>query len=525
MKPQSILLFVAVIIIAFTVAVIAGSPGDSVGVTQLDYQVGVTPGNRIAIDKEGGASFTWLSSLVEVMYNYVDSSGNLSFPGGLFVANGVSPQVAVDSLNRPGIAFTNIGSIFYWTQWGSTHNANQNNGGFAPSLTLDDDDNVHIFAASNLESGNPPQYFRSSDGGETWADPTGIFVDFVYPTTPRIITSSPVSNKVAVVFPYPRERVLPTNRYDILYKESTDGVNWDWEGSRVNVTNYQGPLYASHDLDAVYDYNDNLHLIWTARNSTDTTVSDTTILYHYSFDTGVNEITRLNIAWPNSECNLGTGNRPICRVSMGASISGSLLAVAYNRFDPGDCSAGGYPNGEVYCQYSNSGGQDWSSPINLTTSPSPGCAAGNCDSDIGPTLAERIDNYLHLFYIDDKDAGAITYSEGVLTNNPLLYLKIPVNSLGINEPNPVPKIIALMQNYPNPFNGSTIISFELAKRSLINLAIYDIKGSLVEILVNGIKSAGRQTVTWRPIGVSSGIYFCRLTTLDGSIVKRLAYIK
>jgi hypothetical protein len=48
----------------------------------------------------------------------------------------------------------------------------------------------------------------------------------------------------------------------------------------------------------------------------------------------------------------------------------------------------------------------------------------------------------------------------------------------------IPKDFDLAQNYPNPFNPSTTISFEIAHPCLASLALFDVLGQQVAILVN-----------------------------------------
>ncbi len=48
----------------------------------------------------------------------------------------------------------------------------------------------------------------------------------------------------------------------------------------------------------------------------------------------------------------------------------------------------------------------------------------------------------------------------------------------------------LFQNYPNPFNPSTKIGYRLKERGYVKLYVYDIKGELVETLVNQYQESG-----------------------------------
>jgi hypothetical protein len=85
-----------------------------------------------------------------------------------------------------------------------------------------------------------------------------------------------------------------------------------------------------------------------------------------------------------------------------------------------------------------------------------------------------------------------------------------------------PEEYHLSQNYPNPFNPSTNISFHLGAQSRVSLRIFDILGREIITLINEMQSAGSHTVEWNGINsfgqkVSSGVYFCTMTTETGLI--------
>lgn len=68
---------------------------------------------------------------------------------------------------------------------------------------------------------------------------------------------------------------------------------------------------------------------------------------------------------------------------------------------------------------------------------------------------------------------------------------------------------------PNPFVGNTVIYFATPQGANTHLAIYDLRGRLVRILVDGILSPGTHAIDWDGrdrdgITVSAGIYFGRL---------------
>jgi hypothetical protein len=66
-------------------------------------------------------------------------------------------------------------------------------------------------------------------------------------------------------------------------------------------------------------------------------------------------------------------------------------------------------------------------------------------------------------------------------------------------------------NYPNPFNGTTVVSSQLPVASWMKLAVYDILGREVAVLVNERMNPGWHAVRFDAAGLPTGIYFCRLT--------------
>jgi hypothetical protein len=70
-----------------------------------------------------------------------------------------------------------------------------------------------------------------------------------------------------------------------------------------------------------------------------------------------------------------------------------------------------------------------------------------------------------------------------------------------------PDRFALLDNFPNPFNPTTNIVFELPQCARVQLEVYDVRGELVGVLLNGAVPAGRHQVSWQAQGRSSGVYF------------------
>ncbi len=83
----------------------------------------------------------------------------------------------------------------------------------------------------------------------------------------------------------------------------------------------------------------------------------------------------------------------------------------------------------------------------------------------------------------------------------------------------------LYQNYPNPFNPSTVIRFSVPYESHVTLKIYNILGSEVATLVNGVRAAGSYNVTFNADNLASGVYFYQLKAGNFVATKKLLLLK
>jgi hypothetical protein len=89
----------------------------------------------------------------------------------------------------------------------------------------------------------------------------------------------------------------------------------------------------------------------------------------------------------------------------------------------------------------------------------------------------------------------------------------------------LPTSYSLDQNYPNPFNPSTVIGFALLEPGEVRLAVYNITGQLVKVLVDGSLEAGYHEVEWDASRTASGVYFYRLTAGTFSDAKKMLMLK
>ncbi|MCF7913497.1 MAG: FG-GAP-like repeat-containing protein [Candidatus Cloacimonetes bacterium] len=87
-----------------------------------------------------------------------------------------------------------------------------------------------------------------------------------------------------------------------------------------------------------------------------------------------------------------------------------------------------------------------------------------------------------------------------------------------------------LRNYPNPFNPATTIYFTLDKQQYVELAIYNLKGQIVNKLLSEELAPGRQEEFWNGEDeegniISSGIYLYKLQIENNSFTRRMLLLK
>jgi hypothetical protein len=472
--------------------VLLPATGDTVGYTYYDYQANR---RQIANGTDGIIHFTWMNLVgPDMSYNrYIDYNAwnfqDWLAPGGIHVTpdSGRGGYTGLDLLpdDREILGYhrnypiTPAGAF-----WGTTlsidiypgsgdfnsfdipdscdHSANK---GEWPTvacskMTNGDTAYIHITHAQGLTSGVDKDLgyvrcFEKPDNWDTlvcmspgWGSPLLIPKDTKLEpnkvpyrfTICRLggtaIATSPVSQKIAVVWLQNTGTSYTQNEL-MLLASTNNGNNWMAAGNMgtpVQLTNYGASGYidrAYDDIAAVYDYNDNLHIIWTTYKSDYS--NDVTLWHWSSVLPGIREITSL---YDRPEVDPGAWNLLIAKPTIGVEYmpgdsAYNYLYIVYTRFWYGDISAGGYANGDLRLMASSNGGLTWRGPqeslasLNLTNTNSNGCTPGNCESEHWASIAERVDSFLYIQYIYDRDAGGIPLDEGTFTDNPVRYLKYP----------------------------------------------------------------------------------------------------
>ena len=106
-----------------------------------------------------------------------------------------------------------------------------------------------------------------------------------------------------------------------------------------------------------------------------------------------------------------------------------------------------------------------------------------------------------------------------------IFLGMPVETVATEEESGVPEHFALHQNYPNPFNPETTITFDVPETRSVELAVFDVQGRRVALLVDEVFSVGQHTIPWQADHLPSGTYFYQLRAGAFTQVKTMILVK
>ena len=152
----------------------------------------------------------------------------------------------------------------------------------------------------------------------------------------------------------------------------------------------------------------------------------------------------------------------------------------------------------------------------------------------GEPLAEGLDHLGYLRWWYGHLPRYVGVTDGVL-NNWWHYVvdfeaaEALAKSTSVSYPIPVntgkPEGYRLEQNYPNPFNPSTTIELDLAVRSPMTVEVFNVLGQRIRTLAEGTFDAGTYRLSFDGNGLSSGLYYYRLTTPGWVQTRTMAMVK
>lgn len=89
----------------------------------------------------------------------------------------------------------------------------------------------------------------------------------------------------------------------------------------------------------------------------------------------------------------------------------------------------------------------------------------------------------------------------------------------------MPKAFALHGDFPNPASGTTTIRYELPETETVRLAVYDLLGREVAVLVDERQEAERKVLTFDASRLASGVYLYRVEAGSNAATRRLVVMK
>ncbi len=114
------------------------------------------------------------------------------------------------------------------------------------------------------------------------------------------------------------------------------------------------------------------------------------------------------------------------------------------------------------------------------------------------------------------------YEANTVIGNPEKPIKIEFDH---NSPANDVSLTLLKGNYPNPFNPTTEIQFNIPESGKVKLSVYNLKGELVETLINKEMTSGIHNITWNASKYGSGIYFYKIQFNGKSEMRKCIMLK
>jgi len=146
----------------------------------------------------------------------------------------------------------------------------------------------------------------------------------------------------------------------------------------------------------------------------------------------------------------------------------------------------------------------------------------NSDIELSWSDASSFNNNLYLVVNDQS----INMNEQSSINISTSIDKISIVAGNINAfLNPVPVEFGLSSAYPNPFNPTTNMSLALNKEGFVSMSVYNVRGQVVEVLLDRNMQPGYHNVVWNADGFSSGMYFVKVENGSNTAIQKLMLLK
>jgi len=386
---------------------------------------------------------------------------------------------------------------------------------------------------------------------------------------------------------------------DLMVAYTDDGDDWNFDNP-LNVTNClpidpqnEDTIAAMGDTlrpfcthDVIFDPNGYMHIVFEARGMWQKPIYDpdnpadqppikgltidASFLFIWSEETG--EVSPVADGWFTQQVRLaendsliiwptpGAWKSNVCNPSLAYAPNGDLYCV-YNYYPRDDYNnyvdQGASPwdvgrcNGDIAVTVSEDNGRSWYYPTMVTETSTPLAEAGDAMCEEYPTVADLVNDTLHIFYELDTEAGTKVGQDEAgasVTLCQFFYHRVPTSEVHRDSiwegPNfhtgdyvppdtnavadrggAIARGFGLTSVSPNPFNSQAVSSYKLQVSSWVKMGLYDLNGKLVQTLAEGWQEAGSHQAVIDGTQLSSGLYLVKLTAGRESAVMKAALLK
>jgi len=120
-----------------------------------------------------------------------------------------------------------------------------------------------------------------------------------------------------------------------------------------------------------------------------------------------------------------------------------------------------------------------------------------------------------------------TSAEVRFSDNLTDVVAFTVYSVSVEEPAARMSAELRLDGAPNPFTDQTAVRFQLPAAGPVRVTLHDLAGRTLAVLAEGQRPAGGHTIAWGGLDgqgrrLPAGLYFLRLRTQEGELVRRIA---
>jgi 3',5'-cyclic AMP phosphodiesterase CpdA len=257
------------------------------------------------------------------------------------------------------------------------------------------------------------------------------------------------------------------------------------------------------------------------------------LFYHYDFRHELN-LSALGVEmalWGHIHRDEGSIHAPPYDLSTNNVTDGErsyrLIRVSNGVVEPTATVSAGADGGNLRVQFSPANnGQHATVTAELTNDLNERFEHGQLRFIMPNQVGGFVVNGGTLLQVDDSGEFAVCYVGVDIQPTSTMQVTVTLDYVGVAPAGiaGAPPAPSLAQNVPNPFRPGTSLRYTLGHPAPVRLAVYDVNGREIVVLVDAVRPSGTSTARWdgrdahgRP--VSAGIYLARLE-VEGRILTR-----